>query len=187
LEFSQTLKQRYSCRRFLDKAVDLDTLKDLISLASRVPSWGNTQPWKVYAAAGDTAQAIRADITELYRNQEPMSPDITMPPKFDSPLMDRYRQLGAELLTLLGIARDDKQKRAGHFANNFDAFGAPALVFWTIPQGETPILPLTAGPWSARFAWPQPRPVWAALCRPPWPIIPRWSKGICPYRSRRIF
>jgi nitroreductase len=145
VELNQALENRYSCRRYLDKPVELEVIQELAALASHVPSWGNTQPWKVYAAGGQTAKDIRREITALFKAGREQEPDIYMPKTFDSPLMDRYRALGTGLFKVLGIARDDKARRRQHFLTNFDAFGAPSLIFWTIPKGESVYLALDCG------------------------------------------
>ena len=44
---------RHSVRAFLDTPVDTQTIKDILTVASRAPSGSNSQPWKVYVVTGD--------------------------------------------------------------------------------------------------------------------------------------
>jgi len=151
MEFADVLKARFSCRRFNDQEVAPGEIMKMVALAQRVPSWGNTQPWKVYAAGGQIAKDIRRDLVQAHNSKQPENPDIPMPPKFEGMLMDRYRELGIALFEILGIGRHDKEKRHAHGANNFDAFGAPALVYVTAPKGETPYVVLDAGAFTTAF------------------------------------
>jgi nitroreductase len=151
MEFNDVLIRRYSCRRFLDKPVDAALVRDLAAQAQQVPSWGNTQPWKVYAAAGDSALAIRKGLVQAHTSGQAEQTDIPMPPTFGGLLMDRYRELGKAMFAVLGIGREDKEKRLAHQANNFDAFGAPVLVYVTVPAGQTPYVALDAGAFVTAF------------------------------------
>ncbi|MBI5521606.1 MAG: nitroreductase [Desulfarculus sp.] len=149
MEFKDVMQARYSCRRFLPTPVAEDTVRELVALAQRVPSWGNTQPWRVHAAGGQTALAIRQGLVAALTGGQAEEPEVPMPPSFEGALMERYRGLGIELFKVLGIGREDKDKRSAHYANNFNAFGAPALVFVTVPAGQTPYVVLDAGAFTA--------------------------------------
>jgi nitroreductase len=46
MRFSEVLLKRRSIRKYLDKPVDLDLLKDIIHESMLAPSAGNEQPWK---------------------------------------------------------------------------------------------------------------------------------------------
>jgi len=145
VEFEQAVGARYSCRRFLDRPVPEQTVRELVALAQRAPRWGNTQPWRAHAAGGQSALAIRQGLVAALQSGQAEGPEIDMPPSFSGPLMERYRGLGIELFKVLGIGREDKDKRAAHYTNNFDAFGAPALVFVTVPAQQTAYVALDAG------------------------------------------
>jgi nitroreductase len=151
MEYKDALACRFSCRHFLDKPVDAALVRELAALAQQVPSWGNTQPWKVYAVAGEPALAIRRGLVQAHTNGQDEQPEIPMPFTFDGVLMDRYRELGKALFAVLGIGRQDKDKRNAHYANNFDAFGAPMLVYVTVPSGQTPYVALDAGAFVMAF------------------------------------
>ncbi|MFH1033236.1 MAG: nitroreductase [Pseudomonadota bacterium] len=145
MEFSELIAARYSCRRFLPTPVPAQTVRELVALAQRVPSWGNTQPWRVHAAGGASALAIRQGLVEALRAGQEEGPELPMPPGFSGVLMERYRGLGMALFQVLGIGRGDQDKRNAHYANNFNAFGAPTLVYVTVPADQTPYVVLDAG------------------------------------------
>ncbi len=149
MEFKEVLKARYSCRRYQDKPVPAALIGEVVQRAQRVPSWGNTQPWRVYAAGGQVARDIRRDLVAAHQSGQEEAPEIEMPAGFQGAMMDRYRELGRALFKVLGIGREDREKRAAHYANNFNAFGAPALVFVTVPAGQTAYAAFDAGAFVA--------------------------------------
>jgi nitroreductase len=149
VDFNKVLDERFSCRGFLDKPVSLDQVRAMAVQAQKVPSWGNTQPWRLYAVGGAKAEAVRENLVTAMQAGRPQAPDITMPASFEGELMDRYRDLGRGLFKLLGIGREDHNKRAAHYANNFNAFGAPCLLYITVPRGQTSYVALDAGAFVA--------------------------------------
>lgn len=137
MEFNDVLAARYSCRAFSQKPVSHETIRELVAASQKIPTWGNTQPGRVYAATGDVAQALRSDLVAAATAGQEENPDLAMPKTFEGRLMDRYRALGKSLFGVLGITRHDQDKRSQHYANNFNAFGAPALVYFTVPAGQS--------------------------------------------------
>ncbi len=151
MDFRDAVMSRYSCRAFLDKLVSSDTVDELVRLAQQAPSWGNTQPWKLYAAAGETAKAVRADMLAAYLNQREPCPDISMTLDFPDAMKSRYRDLGRRLFEIMGIGRGDKEARERHYANNYDAFKAPCLIYFTAPRGLNEYAVLDVGAFIALF------------------------------------
>jgi nitroreductase len=137
MDYQQVVESRYSCRGFSDAPVTADQVAQIAALAAEAPSWGNTQPWKLYAVGGDKAKEIRRRLVEAMRAERPQEPDIAMPMSFADDMSARYKDLGRALFKVLGIGREDADKRAAHYANNFGAFGAPCLLFVTVPRGQT--------------------------------------------------
>ena len=61
LSFSEIMKQRYSVRYFLAKPIPKETLQAIMETSILTPSWGNSQPWNIYVASGNTLENIRKD------------------------------------------------------------------------------------------------------------------------------
>ncbi len=59
--FIELMKQRHSARAFLPKTIPENILKEIISVSLLTPSWGNSQPWRIYVASGNTLEQIRKD------------------------------------------------------------------------------------------------------------------------------
>lgn len=151
MEFKDVINARHSYRRYQDKPVPSAIIESLVKKAQQAPSWGNTQPWRVYVAGGETALAIRQGLVAAHRAGEKETPDLAMPAQFSGDMMDRYRDLGRALFKVLGIGREDNDKRSAHYANNYNAFGAPVLVYVAVPADQTTYAAYDAGAFVANF------------------------------------
>ena len=131
---------RHSVRAFLDTPVDTQTIKDILTVASRAPSGTNTQPWKVYVVTGDTRAQL---IDNIFAAKQAIADDPSLADKFQetypyyptewiSPFIDRRRENGWGLYGLLGIQKGDKEKMAAQQDRNFKLFDAPVGVFFTV-------------------------------------------------------
>lgn len=151
MEFSQVIAARHSCRDFLDTPVDVAVIRTLVETAQHSPSWGNTQPWRIWVAGGQVAMAIRKGLIESAQSGCPLNPDIPMPSVFKGELKTRYIEVGKCVFDVLGIDRHDSDKRNAHRNNNCNAFGAPILVYVSIPEGQTSYAMLDAGAFINAF------------------------------------
>lgn len=129
MKIDDAINNRYSVRSFLDKPVDRTLIEDVLSLAVRSPSWGNTQPWELAVIGGDKAKKLTQAYCDHLLAGVPGNPDFTMPDKFHGAYSDRYRAVGKEVFRIKGIAREDQEARLNHAVANFAAFGAPNLVY----------------------------------------------------------
>lgn len=131
---------RHSVRAFLDTPVDTQTIKDILTVASRAPSGTNTQPWKVYVVTGDTRAQL---IDNIFAAKQAIADDPSLAEKFQetypyyptewiSPFIDRRRENGWGLYGLLGIQKGDKEKMAAQQDRNFKLFDAPVGLFFTV-------------------------------------------------------
>jgi nitroreductase len=127
---------RLSVRQFLSTPVADDQLKSLLSDASRSPSGGNVQPWRIYVVNGESMTRMR----EFLAGQPPLDePEYDIYPKsISEPYRTNRFTIGEQMYATLGIAREDKAGRQRQFANNNDFFGAPAAMFCYIDRQMGP-------------------------------------------------
>lgn len=123
---TDAVNARKSVRAFLPDPVADAVIAQLLTTASRAPSGGNVQPWRIYVVNGTSMARFRAFLAD--RPIEPAAYDI-----YPSPLHEPYRssrfKVGEDMYATLGIDRDDKAGRLVQFAKNLDFFGAPAAIF----------------------------------------------------------
>ncbi len=136
MNVSEAVATRRSTRAFLDTPVDNDTIRELLEKASRAPSGGNVQPWRIFVINGETMERFRGYLTT---RTDPEALDYDIYPKS---LMEPYRssryKLGEDMYALLGIPREDKPRRLAWFAENLKFFGAPTGMFCFIDRRMGP-------------------------------------------------
>jgi nitroreductase len=127
MDVSQAVLTRKSVRAFLPDQVSNETISKLLALASRAPSGGNLQPWRIYVVNGESMAAFR----ELMASERKMSPgEYNMyPPDLWEPYRTNRYRIGEQMYATLGIDREDKAGRLAQLARNEDFFGAPAGLF----------------------------------------------------------
>ncbi|MFH1092219.1 MAG: nitroreductase [Pseudomonadota bacterium] len=142
MDLAQAMQERYSVRAFLDKPVEKSLIDEILTLAVRGPSWGNTQPWEIVVAGGDTVRKMTAEFVQRVSAGDTGHPDFTMPEKFVDDYMTRYRALGVEIFRIKGIGREDKQARTDHSLNASKGFGAPNLIYLILDQRLETVYPI---------------------------------------------
>ncbi len=136
MELKEAIGSRKSIRSFKSDPVPLEVIEEILTLATRAPSGGNVQPWKVYVATGAARDRLVEQVANSMKEGnlgEGSEYDI-YPKDLGEPYMTRRRELAFEMYELLGIARDDKVGRAMHMARNFELFGAPVGLFFSIDR-----------------------------------------------------
>ena len=110
-----------------EESLSNELIKTLLLKASRSPSGGNLQPWRIYVLNNKS-------LTDFFSFQskwiEPEDPAYEIYPKnLKEPYRTSRYQLGEEMYSLLGIPREDKEARINQVLKNFNFFGAPVGIF----------------------------------------------------------
>lgn len=135
MDVRDAVTRRRSIRAFTDEPVDDDTLAELLTLASRAPSGGNVQPWRIYVIGSATMPSFLDHLAT--RDLEPPGYEIYPAGLWEPYRTNRYA-LGEAMYETMGIGRDDKAARFERIAENYRFFGAPAAVFCFIDRGMGP-------------------------------------------------
>lgn len=124
-DFKDVVLSRKSIRGYKDTPVSKQKIQEILQLATRSASANNTQPWEFFVVTGDALLKMRQKNVELLRAKA----SVDMPDAdFDGIYKERSRVLGKELFSLMGIEREDKEKRAEWVERGFRFFDAPALI-----------------------------------------------------------
>jgi nitroreductase len=132
---SEAVRRRKSVRAFLPDPVADETIADLLRAASRAPSGGNVQPWRIFVINGESMERFRSFAAD--RPIEPPAYDI-YPAGLTEPYRTSRYKVGEDMYATLGIDRDDKAGRLAQFAKNMEFFGAPAAIFCFIDRQMGP-------------------------------------------------
>lgn len=131
------ISSRRSIRAFLPEAIPRATVERLLAVASRSASGSNIQPWKVRVLAGEArarlSRAILASIEgdgkgELRRDYD------YYPVKWREPFLSRRRKIGWDMYSLIGVQKGDFEGTERHRRRNFDFFGAPVGMIFTLDE-----------------------------------------------------
>jgi nitroreductase len=129
---------RHSIRAYLPTPVPRETIEQILAVASRAPSGTNTQPWQVHVLTGEAKAALSRDIRAAYDDPVERARHTEAyayyPTEWQSPYIDRRRKVGWELYGLLGIGKADKARMHEQHAKNYDFFGAPVGLMFTIDR-----------------------------------------------------
>jgi nitroreductase len=128
------MRGRTAVRRFLDRPVEQRLLNEILDVARSAPSNSNTQPWRVYALAGEVKEALSAALGDAHANR----PHTHTPcyKHFPDVLGEQYAarqaEFGAIYYGCLGIDFNDTERRNTQTSQNFKFFGAPIGLIFTI-------------------------------------------------------
>lgn len=136
MNVTDAVKSRKSIREFLNKPISNARISELLKKASRSPSGGNLQPWRVYVINN---KSMKQFLEFQKRWTEPEVPAYSIYPKNLAEPYRTYRyELGEQMYALLNIPRDDKEARINQVLKNYDFFGAPAGLFCFIDRAMGP-------------------------------------------------
>jgi nitroreductase len=136
MNVSEAVKSRKSVRKFLEKPVSNNLISELLSKASRAPSGGNLQPWKIFII-NDKSMSDFLEFQKKWSKPEDPAYEI-YPPKLKEPYRTSRYELGEKMYELLRISREDKAARFSQVMKNFIFFGAPCAFFCFIDREMGP-------------------------------------------------
>ena len=136
MNVTDAVMSRKTIRDFLPDPIDNDVIAALLKKASRAPSGGNLQPWRVWVINGESMAAFRKHLEEAPRSVD-TEYDV-YPQKLWEPYRSIRFTVGEQMYAALGIEREDRDGRLSQFARNMDFFGAPASIFCFIDRGMGP-------------------------------------------------
>jgi len=129
---------RRSVRAFLPTPVPRATVERILAVASRAPSGTNTQPWRVYVLTGEPLRSLSRRLVAAYDDPEESARHSEEYPYYPTewvpPYIDRRRKIGWDLYGLLGIGKTDKARMHAQHRRNYEFFGAPVGLMFTIDR-----------------------------------------------------
>ncbi|KAF5329207.1 hypothetical protein D9611_013208 [Ephemerocybe angulata] len=153
------IKGRFSCRYFEEeREVERGVVEEILDVARFAPSGNNIQPWeKVYCLTGQTLARVKEDVLAAYQEQFKDGPGeleeglvnerkhtaqyAYYPRLLPGVYGDRKREFGRVLGETLGIERGDVKGRREAGGRNYQFYGAPVAMVFTINKE------LTQGSW----------------------------------------
>src|SRR5690349_10935925 len=140
MDVYEAVDSRRAVRAFAAEPVPRHVLERVLRAATRAPSSGNLQPWRLYVVAGEplaelkrraTARALAGDPGD--EREYPM-----YPAELTSPYLDRFAAAADQRYKALGIERDAPDRPRRIAALNSAAFGAPVVLFCYLDRAMGP-------------------------------------------------
>ena len=144
------LNSRYSCRAYKKQEVSEKDIREIISTASRVPTWCNAQPWEVLVTRGEATEKLSQLLIESTKTQQ-INPDFNWPTQYVGQYAQRRRQCGYQLYESIGIQKEDKKRRKEQMMLNYKFFGAPHVAIVTSESDLGPYGSMDCGGFIATF------------------------------------
>jgi nitroreductase len=131
------INTRQSVRAFLPTPVERATVEELLELAARSASGSNIQPWRVRVVARDVReQMVKAIFDAVERDGfEPYQREWNYyPVNWREPFLGRRRKIGWDMYSLLGVAKGDFEGTQRARMRNYEFFGAPVGMIFTLDE-----------------------------------------------------
>ncbi|MBY0423682.1 MAG: nitroreductase family protein, partial [Parvularculaceae bacterium] len=133
---ADAIRRRNSTRAFRSDPVPEATLRSLLEAARWAPSGGNLQPWRIHVATGAARDRLVAGVkAAIAENPFASEAEIKVyPDQLWEPYRTRRYVLGEAMYERLGCPKEDKVARLQHLARNFEFFGAPVGLFFSLDR-----------------------------------------------------
>jgi len=133
MDIVEAIRLRKSVRGFKPDPVPKRVLNDVLAIATRAPSAMNTQPWEVTVVAGEVLDRIRKSNVEMFKSGARPYPDSEGKP-FEGVYRQRQVELAMQIFQLMGIPREDREKRATWMQRGLRFFDAPAGIIISVDR-----------------------------------------------------
>lgn len=131
----EAIRGRQSTRAFLKKPVPRDIVARILTTAGRAPSGSNIQPWRVWVVDGAARDALVADLCRRFDTEGEGEREYNYyPVNWRDPYLARRRACGWGLYSTLGITREDKKGMLAQRRRNYEFFGAPTALIFSIDR-----------------------------------------------------
>ena len=134
MDLIEAIQSRKSIRGFKPDPVPKKVLKEIIEVAIRAPSSLNAQPWECTVVAGEVIAKIKEANVEHFASGVAPHPDLSWHERLTGKYRERQVALGVQLFQLMGIAREDTEKKIEWAKKGLRFFDAPAAIILSIDE-----------------------------------------------------
>ena len=138
MNFTEFSASRKSTRGFTKDPISKEIVDEIIATAKWAPSSYNTQTWRIHAVAGEALNKIREGNTNnTLAGNKPMR-DFPYKEEYVGVHKQHQRDVAMQLFEVMGIERDDKEKRTDWMLRGFRQFDAPVSLVLTYKKDLEP-------------------------------------------------
>jgi len=128
VEILETIRKRKSIRDFKPDPVPRELLEEILTLSVRAPSGVNKQPWEFAILSGPVLEKVKQENVAHFHSGQKSHASFGSGIDRVSVYRTRQVNLAIELFRLMGIAREDKEKRTQWTERGFYYFNAPVAI-----------------------------------------------------------
>ncbi len=129
MKLLEAIENRKSIRQFKPDPLSRIMLQEILQAALRAPSAINTQPWECWVVGGETLQQLSRELFTEVTKESPSRADFQLTEIWKDTYLNRMRENGRGLFGLLGIERQDREKRKAFSLSMNKFFDAPQVIF----------------------------------------------------------
>ncbi|MCX8126295.1 MAG: nitroreductase, partial [Dehalococcoidia bacterium] len=139
MDVVEAMRNRKSIRAFEPRPVPEQLLREVLQVAIRAPSSGNSQPWDIVVVAGEILRRIGDENVRRFRAGMEIKGKSLWTESHEI-FRQRHMALGVELYRLMGIGKEDRDKRRQWQEQGLRYFGAPAALFLCVERSLDALL-----------------------------------------------
>ena len=145
MDIIEVIRSRKSIRGYKPTPVPKEMLKEILEVATRAPSGMNTQPWEITIVTGEVLENIKqATIEKFSAGEAPPQPKVIRG-AYTGTYRERQVAVGVKLFQLMGIAREDTEKRMEWMKRGFRFFDAPVVIIISTDESLFPAAQFDVG------------------------------------------
>ena len=130
MEIIDAIQMRKSIRGYKPDPIPKDVLRKILEASVRSPSAMNTQPWEITILTGKALDKVRRGNVEMLNSG--VKPALATHKPYQGIHRQRQVDLAIHIFQLMGIAREDKGRRAEWLERGFRFFDAPTAIILSL-------------------------------------------------------
>jgi nitroreductase len=131
MKFSEYARARKSIRGFTKEPLAKDIVDQIIETGKWAPSSFNSQTWKIYAVSGEPLDKIREGNLNNTLAGVPVKREFAYVEDYKNVHRQHQIDVAVQLFEVMGIGRQDKEKRMNWMLRGFRQFDAPVSLVLT--------------------------------------------------------
>ena len=134
MEIIEAISERKSIRAYKPDPVKMEIIKKILRIATRAPSGTNGQPWEFTIITGDALDNVKRHNVECFNSIAPNPDFLNESWPSGSVYKQRQIELAKDLFRIMGIAREDSEKRTRWMERGVRYFDAPVAIIISVDQ-----------------------------------------------------
>ena len=139
MDILEALQTRKSIRAYKSDPVPKEIIIRVLKAATRAPSGMNTQPWQITVLTGKVLDEIRRENIKALNAGIVSTQEVIRKP-YEGIYRKRQVDLAIQIFQLMGIGREDKEKRSQWIMKGFRYFDAPAAIVLSFDKSMNSML-----------------------------------------------